>query len=115
MAVRPDIGQDDDLGIDPNALFTFRWEAQLPGEILSHNADGFDEDTNTLTWYIPFAVDTQQTIHLRAESELPTLFRRMLPYLGGGILCLGILAATVTVVAWRRHQLAKPDASLDGQ
>jgi hypothetical protein len=50
------------------AEFKLRWTLQMPGEVVSHNADEYDQKTGTLTWRIDPA--TADEWDFQAESRV---------------------------------------------
>ena len=80
-----------DVGQIIDTIFTIRFLVTMPGEIIEHNADAVDENTNTLTWQIT-SQRTTSTLLAVSEAESGPQIGSLLA-VGAIVVALGVVVA----------------------
>jgi hypothetical protein len=75
---------------DLSGLVTLTAEVILPGEVVEHNGDNVDDETNLITWY----VDASEVIDIYARSRVLNIWTLV----AGAALLLGLSVVAIGVV-----------------
>ena len=85
--------------------FDFIFKLQAPGSALEHNADEYDESTNTFTWYME--VGSVNNIHV--ETDLSTFPTTLVIAIVAGVIVLAVVV--LVILMSRRGRTPPPDAT----
>jgi hypothetical protein len=86
--------------------FDFVFKLQAPGSTVEHNADEYDESTNTLTWFMqPGAVN-----NIHAETDLSTFPTTLVIGIVAGVIVLALVVVAIIFLS-RRGRTPPPEAT----